>query len=595
VNSAQSGKTESILDLIGWRLDRRPCPILYVGPTKQFLNEQFEPRIVDLLTVPSLAAKTATGKKSTKYRKVVGGVPFRLAHAGSPTALKSEPMGFLIIDEYVDMKGKGENANRAGDPLALAEFRGETYADFVTLIVSTPSIGVVESAVDPVNGLDLWIGDPADIECPQWKLFAEGTRYHFAWACVKCGRYFVPRFKLLHWPKGATPYEAERNAWVECPHCSYHHTETDKGLLNAHGLFVAPGQRIEKGQVVGEPPDSSTDSYWTSGLCSPFRSFGQRASAFLTAARSGDMENQKSVINQAFAELWAPTGGDLPELAEVKAQCIPYKMLVPGEDFAMPVGVRRITAGVDVQKNRLVVVIRGWGFRGESWLLWFGELWGETDQPEVWTDLAEMLETPIAGRRVVLALIDSGFRPNKKEGGAESIVYDFCRRHQQYARPSKGAETLRAPIVVSRIEVEPAGKLLKYGLDLIRVNTDFAKLWVHQRIRWPKDQPGAFHLPEDVPDEYCRQLISEARMRKPSGKTQWIQKSKENHGLDCEAMAWAAGYRLGVHRLTGGDRRPRNPTPEPPPGSAPANAQTEGPAARPIARKRKRWQTRASL
>jgi Phage terminase large subunit (GpA). len=34
VTSAQSGKTDSMLDIIGARLDQRPAPILYVGPTK---------------------------------------------------------------------------------------------------------------------------------------------------------------------------------------------------------------------------------------------------------------------------------------------------------------------------------------------------------------------------------------------------------------------------------------------------------------------------------------------------------------------------------------------------------------------------------
>src|SRR5262245_4517649 len=45
VTAAQSAKTETFLDIIGERLDNRPAPILYVGPNKQFVTEQFEPRI----------------------------------------------------------------------------------------------------------------------------------------------------------------------------------------------------------------------------------------------------------------------------------------------------------------------------------------------------------------------------------------------------------------------------------------------------------------------------------------------------------------------------------------------------------------------
>ncbi|MBD0318828.1 MAG: glycosyltransferase family 4 protein, partial [Gemmatimonadetes bacterium] len=51
-------------------------PILYVGPSQQFLREQFEPRIKDLLDqAPTLRGKVARGKKMTKTRKVIAGVP----------------------------------------------------------------------------------------------------------------------------------------------------------------------------------------------------------------------------------------------------------------------------------------------------------------------------------------------------------------------------------------------------------------------------------------------------------------------------------------------------------------------------------------
>jgi phage terminase large subunit GpA-like protein len=92
VFAAQSAKTELMLDVAGQRLDQKPVPILYVGPNKQFLSEQFEPRVMQLLDgAPTLAEKVARGKRMTKTRKMVSGVPFRLAHAGSTAALKSDP------------------------------------------------------------------------------------------------------------------------------------------------------------------------------------------------------------------------------------------------------------------------------------------------------------------------------------------------------------------------------------------------------------------------------------------------------------------------------------------------------------------------
>lgn len=560
IQSAQSGKTDFALDLIGERLDQRPCPILYVGPTLRFLHEQFEPRLMELFDqAKTLSVKLVRGRRMSRTRKIVAGVSIRLGHAGSPTSLKSDPVGMVIVDEYVDMQ---KSVKAAGDPLTLAELRGESYPDFVTIVISTPSEGVIGIKTDEATGLEFWDAKPEEVICPQFKLFLEGTRRHFCWPCRHCHRYFVPRFKNLRWPKGATPFESLHQAWLECPRCGGKHHEADKAAMNAGALFVAPGQTISKAGVVeGDAPDSTSDSYWTSGLCAPFKSFGQRAEAFLRAKKSGDMEKVRAIVNGAFAELWAPGGGELPQVSEVRACCLPYKM---GE---APDGIRRVTCGVDVQKDRLVVVTRGWGGRAESWLLHHFELWArnadgelsDTGRPEIWNDLAEYLEDPGLGRhRINLCVIDSGYRPGKRNAGAEHPVYDFCRRHQRHTRPAKGVDVLASPLVVRRIEVTPAGKLAPYSLQLLRVNTDYFKLFIHERIRWPKDQPGAWHLPENVSDEYISQLLSESRVHTASGRPKWIELGAQNHAFDCEALNAVGAYLMNTQRMVArGSPRPK--------------------------------------
>lgn len=557
---AQMGKTNSELDVIGHRLDQRPVPILFVGPNKQFLTEQFEPRLMALLDeAPTLRDKVARGKRMTKTRKMVAGVPVRLAHGGSSTALKSDPAGLAIVDEYDEMLS---NVKGQGDPLGLVEARGATYgAAFCTLVSSTPSVGTADTEHDEASGLEFWkVAPPDEIESAIWRLWQQGTRFHWTWPCPHCRDYFVPRFKDLAWPDKATPAQALREAHLVCPRCGGIIEEGHKPQMNAAGVYVAPGQTIDAdGEVRGEPPDSTTASFWTSGLASPFVSFGQRAEAFLTAVQSGDRAKIQTVVNAGFGQLWTPGGGEVPEWMEVRACSLPYRA---GD---LPDGVVLITVGVDVQKNRLVYVIRGWGARATSWLIEHGELWGPTADPDVWSDLDDLMQRRFGGVPITLTLIDSGFRPNKPESGPEHIVYEFCRRHQRSAHPSKGFDTLKAPVVKSLIEVTAAGKGAKYGLELVRVNSDWCKQWVHERIRWPKDQPGAFYVPSDTTDDYCMQLVSEARVKKPSGRPLWVRRSKDNHYLDCEAMAYAAGYLLNVQRIPEGTKAliARDPAPQP--------------------------------
>jgi phage terminase large subunit GpA-like protein len=571
VTAAQSGKTEALLDLMGERLDNRPVPVMYVGPSKEFITDQFEPRLVELFQQSaSLAGKVLGGLESKRQKKTlkrVAGVRVRLAHAGSSTALKSDPAALALVDEYDELL---RDVKRQGDPLGLVEARGATYADFVTGVTSTPSKGSIDVRTDDGSNLEFWKPAPVEhLESPIWKLFQEGTMHHWCWPCVHCGQYFVPRFSHLKWVQPSegskvSPAEVRRTAHVECPHCKGNLEERHKASMNTRGVYVAPGQEVDTGgNVTGDPPETSTISFWVSGLCSPFVSFGQRAEDYLKAVRLADPERIRTAINAGFGELFAGGGGDAPEWAEVAEHRGEYGR---GE---LPDGVIHMVLTVDVQINRLVYVIRGWGGRATSWLIDWGLLYGETVEPPVWNDLADLVQTPVCGLPLRLALIDSGFRPGKRIELPLNRVYEFCRRFPRLVRPTKGSSSsMRVPLIVSKIEVTPNGKTAKYGLDLLRLDTDHWKSWVHERVRWPVDQPGAWHLPHDVTDDYCAQIVSEARMRLPSGRVQWVQRARENHILDCEAMQAAASHLLNAQRIREGARRAAVPRPVPPTPSA---------------------------
>jgi phage terminase large subunit GpA-like protein len=561
VTAAQSGKTDAVLDVIGERLDNHPAPIIYVAPSKEFCTDQFEPRLVELFRQsPSLAGKVLGGldsKKQKKTLKRVNGTRVRLAHAGSQTALKSDPAALGLIDEY---DGMLKDVQHGGDPLGLVSARGDTFADFKIGVTSTPSVGGVDIRRDEQSGLEFWKPTPAeDLESPIWKLYQEGTMHHWAWSCIHCGDYFVPRFSCLEWVKhedGAktTPSEARRTAYVKCPSCGGVLEEQHKAAMNAGGRYVAPGQTIDAtGNVTGEPRETSTISFWVSGLCSPFVSFGERAESYLSAVRLVDPERIRTAVNAGFGELFNRGGGEAPEWAEVAAHKSEYAR---GE---MPSGIAFLVCTVDVQVNRLIYCIRGWGARATSWLIDWGTLHGETTLEPVWDDLTDLLSTPIGGKHIRLALIDSGFRPGKPTVLPLNRVYEFARRFPRHVRCCKGSSTpMRVPLIASKIEVTSKGTAAKYGLNLLRIDTDYFKSWLHERIRWPTDAAGAWHLPYDVSDDFCKQITSEARIRLPSGRVQWMQKSKENHYLDCEALQAAAAHLLNAARIS--DRRAA-PTP----------------------------------
>ena len=63
-------------------------------------------------------------------------------------------------------------------------------------------------------------------------------------------------------------------------------------------------------------------------------------------------------------------------------------------------------------------------------------------------------------------------------------------------------------------------------------------------------------MPDDIDEDYAKQLVSEVRVVDgATGKPQWVQKSRANHYLDCEALAMAIGYSLNVQRIPDGVMR----------------------------------------
>jgi phage terminase large subunit GpA-like protein len=575
VCGSQMGKTGGLLNVIGRELDDAPAPILYVGPTKNNVSTVINPQVTAMLkSAPSLWAKTDRSRKSQGLSKTVAGVSLRLAWSGSPTELASQTAKYVLIDEYDRMDPiPGE-----GDAFALAEARNSNYSGGRGIATSTPTEGNVDVERHPETGIEHWkVADAKDVLSPIWRLWQEGTRFEWAVPCPHCSQYFIPRLRHLWWPKDAdgkscSPRVAKKEARLICSTNGCHIEDSAKAAMNAAGRYLAPGQKVVDGKVVGEPPDSDTASFWISGLCSPWKTFGDRAADYIRATNSGDQERIRVVINTGFGELYA-FRGDAPPAAAVRKCAGPYNA---GQLLA---GARVLTCGVDVQKKRLVYAVRAWGYSMESWLIDYGELWGETEHAPVWEDLAELLERTYGdtegkpGLPIRRMGIDSGYRPGDKWRRPDNLIYDFCLRYRR-AVPTKGRDRLNKPLQPSLIDVTFRGQVHKKGLQLWHIDSDYFKSWVQGRIVWPEDQPGRFWVPQDVTEDYCMQLTAEARVPKPSGLATWVKIRAENHYLDCEAINVAMAQSLGVHRR----RKPQAVDAKP----APGDAISDGPSDEPV-------------
>ena len=126
--SAQIGKSEIELNMIGRAIDIDPGPILYVQPTDSVAEDYSKRRIAPMINAcPTLRDKVNKAKSrdssNTITMKTFPGGSLSIIGANSPSDLASKPVRYIFLDEIDRFP---PSAGTEGDPIELAERRTET-------------------------------------------------------------------------------------------------------------------------------------------------------------------------------------------------------------------------------------------------------------------------------------------------------------------------------------------------------------------------------------------------------------------------------------------------------------------------------------
>jgi phage terminase large subunit GpA-like protein len=219
-----------------------------------------------------------------------------------------------------------------------------------------------------------------------------------------------------------------------------------------------------------------------------------------------------------------------------------------------------LTAGVDVQADRIEMSVWGWGREKESWLIEHRVLDGDTSRREVWHSLSYVLNeywphesgVELSLRRLA---IDSGY--------ATQEVYGWARKQAKaQVMVVKGVQRGAALVgLATAVETTIDGKKLKRGIRVRPVVGGLAKLELFNNLR--KNPPtiesgdpypaGYVHLPK-VDEEYLRQLCSEqlvtTKNRRGYPVREWQKTRERNEALDCYVYARAAAAVEGLDRFS---------------------------------------------
>jgi phage terminase large subunit GpA-like protein len=288
--------------------------------------------------------------------------------------------------------------------------------------------------------------------------------------------------------------------------------------------------------------------------------------------KRGGHEKLRTFVNTVLGETWKDRG-DAPEWERLYQRRELYPI------GSVPPGPIVLTAGVDVQKDRLVFEVVGWAATKESWSIDAGEFFGDTSLPSTWAKLDELLGRTFGvgdGLEMSIAMlaVDSGY--NTQE------VYGWARKHpMSRVIACKGSSTARMLIgAPSVVDVTIRGKKMSRGYKVWPIGVDIAKGEFYGWLGLPssaaaESMPGYCHFPEHG-ESYFQQITAEHLMTTVSRRTgrarlEWqVLPNRENHYLDCRILARAAAAVLGIDRMK---------TPRPATGAAPTPTPVAPPTA----------------
>jgi len=507
--AAQTGKTEAGSNWLGYVIDHAPGPMLCVQPTVEMAKRLSKQRLESMITeTPCLSEKIAPARArdsgNTMFSKEFSGGIMLLTGANSATGLRSAPCRYLFCDE---VDGFPSDVDGEGDPVALAERRTTTFARRKILLTSTPTVK-----------------DFSRIEAE----YLRSDQRRFYVPCPICGAMDWLKWGQLKWDDGRP-----ETARYQCEHCGERFEELHKPAMMRAGEWRA----------TAPAGNGRTAGFQLSGLYSPLGwcSWEQLVDDFLRA--KGDAPALKAFVNTRLAETW-----EEDYAAKISADGLMEKRLAYRSGLC-PAGVVLLTAGVDVQDNRLAVTVWGWGEGETGWMVWHQELMGDPTMTEVWGQLDQVLATEWDTEngktlKVVQMAVDSG-------GHCTHEVYRYVRdRVGQGVVAIKGSSRRNSPAVGkgNKVDVNWRGKVLRRGVTLYQLGTDTIKTTLFGRLRH-NQQAGGLHFGMAADADYFKQVTSERqalRYHRGFPIREWVKKAGDrNEALDCMVYAYAAMLLFG--------------------------------------------------
>ena len=498
MSCAQIGKSEIILNILGYIIDQKPGPVLQMQPilemAEAFSKDRIAPMIRDTKCLSSKVSESRTRDSgNTVKQKQFKGGHITLCGSNSPSSIASRPIRDYLADE---IDRYPPSAGTEGDPLSLGDKRTTTFWNKKKIRTSTPTEKGNSRIEDEYEN-------------------SNKQRYYVP--CPECGELQTLKWANLIFEKDDPTVKPT----YACEHCGFVIEEKHKNKM------------VKKGKWIAEKPEvTKIAGFHINELYSPWRSWAEIVEDWRKAL--GKPLLMRTWTNTVLGETFEQQGEKV-EWETVRDRKEEFKNQVAEE-------VRFITCAVDVQKNYLEYEVKGWGGvdnKEESWSITTGKIQGDTSKDDVWLELDEFLENKYehpsgVKLRINCTLVDSSYRT--------SYVYDFVEGKQgRRIYAIKGQEGVAIPIY--REAAKPKNK----DVRLFILGVDDIKGTIADRLQQIDIGPGYIHFPDTYEDEWFKQLCAEKRVTKLTRgyeTKKWVKDRKRNEAFDLQVYNYAAVHIL---------------------------------------------------
>lgn len=549
---AQVGKTMLALCAQAYRIEQNPVSQIMMQPSQgdltTWLETKFNPLVEANESLQGLIAKPRgrDGVNNQRMKSYPGGF-MMFSWSGSPKTMRGRSAPFIVCDET-----DGYDRTAEGHPVGLLWQRAATFGDQKLLLeISTPTI----------KGAS-WIEKPFD----------QGDQRRFHVVCPHCGHHQPLKWERVRWDKADDGTDLPETARY---HCDNHDPETGEILCEASWTDGERVAAIRNAEAQGAgwkaaKPFRGHASYHLNELYSCFRKLREIVQSYLDKKAAGDLQ---TFVNVSLAETWEEDGEQI-EAGTLAARAELFPAPVPA-------GALALTAGIDMQQDRVEVEVVGWGEGEESWSVDYRVLWGDPLQAEVWDDLDALLAETWQHESGAQLSIGAACLDTGGTAGMTQAAYEYARgKTGRRLFAVKGVPGWGKPIVTSPMRKASGRKARK--VDLFAVGVDEAKVVVTRRLGITTPGHGYCHFPLSREPEYFAQMTAEKLMTKiirGFGVREWHKTRDRNEAFDCRVYALAALKLLNPNwsrlaKKLGVEPAARPAEPVEPPGQFDATAAT---------------------